>query len=132
PSLTATGGFAGTPHYVSPEQAASGKDVVDHRTDVFSPGATLYEMLTGRHAFPGASVPEILRSILERDPPDPRRTNPRISRDLVAVLQKALEKAPEHRYQTAAQMGRDLRAVLNDEPVTARPPSALERLRRSV
>jgi Tfp pilus assembly protein PilF len=129
PSLTNSGDFAGTPHYVSPEQAAGG--TVDARSDVFSLGATLYELLAGRRPFEGATPQSVLLAILRDDPPDPHR-HAGVPQDLAAVVLKALEKDPARRYAGAAAFADDLRRFANWQPVLAQLPTRLDRLRRFV
>jgi tetratricopeptide (TPR) repeat protein len=128
PGLTQTGALAGTPAYMAPEQI-EGRPA-DARSDVFGLGATLYELLTLRPAFSGASAHEVARQVLACNPPDPRRLNPGLPADLCAVVQKALERNPGQRYQSAAELAADLRRFLDFEPVRACPVSRLGRLRR--
>ncbi|MEW6746674.1 MAG: protein kinase [Planctomycetota bacterium] len=125
PSLTRTGEFAGTPGYVSPEQASS--KPVDHRTDIFSLGITLYELLTLRRPFEGKSTPAVLAKIVSKDPLLPRKLNPQIPRDLETICMTALEKDPERRYATAAELSADLQRFLEYRPVKARPVGAITR-----
>jgi len=108
----------GTPPYMAPEQWRNGK--VDARTDVWGLGVTLYELLTLRQAFPGASHDEIQRKIESNDPPPPHQFVSGMPHDLEAVCLKALKKEPSARYQTAKELAADLRRWLNHEPVTAR------------
>ncbi len=124
-SLTAEGAIAGTPAYLSPEQAR-GDDSVDSRTDVYSLGVTLYEMLTGETPFRGPPH-QVVRQIIEDEPPRPRRLNDAIPRDLETIVMKALAKQPERRYRTAAAFAADLRRFLGGEPIEARPAGAIER-----
>ncbi|MCC6671580.1 MAG: SUMF1/EgtB/PvdO family nonheme iron enzyme [Planctomycetes bacterium] len=130
PTVTRTGEFAGTPYYVSPEQVQGLR--VDARTDVYSLGATLYELLTGRHAFAAESTAGVLQQILDQDPADPARIDRRIPRDLSAIVLKAMEKDPARRYATAAEFAADLRAFLAHRPVRARHAGLAQRLRRWV
>jgi tetratricopeptide (TPR) repeat protein len=129
-ALTLTGDFAGTPNYVSPEQAQAGRARIDHRSDVFSLGATLYECLTLAPAFAGDSVADVLAHIIEREPVDPLRLAPELPPDLAAVVLKALEKEPSRRYQSAGELAADLRAFLEYRPVAARRASAGRRVWR--
>ncbi len=131
PSLTATQGFAGTPYYAAPEQLRGGA-AADARSDVFSLGTTLYELLTGRLPFAGATTHEVTQSILGREATDPQRLDAALPDDLCAIVLKALEKAPERRYQSAAEFAADLRAFLAHKSVQARRPTRIERLRRWV
>ncbi len=123
PHLTQTGVFAGTPHYASPEQAAAKKGTVDHRSDVFSLGVTLYELLTLRRPFDGETSHEVLDKITRREVQNPRRLNRRLPTDLATIVLKALEKDPRNRYQSAAALAGDLRAFLAFQPIAARPAS---------
>ena len=126
--LSRTGEFAGTPFYMSPEQAASQRIGIDQRTDVFSLGATLYEAITLSRPFDGDTVEEVVEKILLRDPPDPRKVRSRVPRDLAVICMKALEKRRERRYQTAAELASDLRRFLADQPILAQPPSPISKV----
>jgi len=118
--LSVLGEIAGTPEYLSPEQA-SGAQHLDARSDVFSLGSVLYEMLTGEPPFGAATMSDLLRRIREEDPVLPRRRVPAIPRDLQSICLKALEKDPAQRYASAAEMADDLRRFLADEAVLAEP-----------
>jgi serine/threonine protein kinase/WD40 repeat protein len=127
PGMTASGDFVGTPAYMSPEQFAAGRGV-DRRTDVYSLGATLYELLTLQPPFPGENRAEILAQVLQKEPTPARRLNPKVPRDLETICVKALEKNPARRYPSAAELAADLRRFLAGEPVTARRVGALGRM----
>jgi serine/threonine protein kinase/lipopolysaccharide biosynthesis regulator YciM len=127
-SLTLSGDLVGTLRYMSPEQALGKRLPVDHRTDVFSLGATLYELLTLRPAFDGRDRAEILRQIACDDPRPPRRWDRAIPAELETIVLKALEKAPDGRYATAQELADDLRRWLEDKPIRARRPSLRQRL----
>jgi eukaryotic-like serine/threonine-protein kinase len=120
-ALSRTGDFVGTPYYTSPEQAASRRIGIDHRTDIFSLGATLYEALTFSRAFNGDTSQQVLKKILLDDPVDPRKIRSRVPRDLSVVCLKALEKKPERRYQSMSAFADDLRRFLGNEPILAKP-----------
>lgn len=125
PALSRTGAFAGTPYYVSPEQAAARP--VDARTDVFSLGVTLFEMVLLRRPFEGESTQEVLGKIASEDAPAPRTLDPSVPRDLDTILQTALARNPERRYCGAAALAEDLRRFLAYRPILARPAGRLER-----
>lgn len=130
PSLTDTGDFAGTPYYVSPEQARGDRGLVDGRTDVFGLGATLYEMLVLRRPFEGGGTADILLRIQTEDPVAPRRIAPHVPRDLETIVLTALEKDPRKRYASASDMADDLRRFLAWQPVRARHVGPLARAAR--
>jgi serine/threonine protein kinase len=119
--LTLTGELVGTLRYMSPEQALAKRVVVDERTDVYSLGATLYELLTLEPVFNGGDRQELLRQIAFDDPRPPRRLNRSIPRDLETIVLTAIAKAPAHRYASARALAKDLRRFLNREPIEARP-----------
>jgi hypothetical protein len=129
-ALTMTGDLLGTLRYMSPEQASARRGLVDHRTDVYSLGATLYELVTLRPAFCGDDRQEVLHQVLNDDPPPPRRLCRDMPRDLETVLLKALNKSVEDRYATAQDFADDLRRFLDGRPVLARRPGAWERAGR--
>jgi tetratricopeptide (TPR) repeat protein len=130
PALTRSGALLGTPRYMSPEQAGGGPAPVDHRTDLYSLGATLYEALTRRPVFDGKTPEEVVGQILTRTPEPPRRLDPAVPRDLENVVLKAMARRAEDRYATAADLVEDLRRWLRHEPVRARAAGPLLRLRR--
>jgi serine/threonine protein kinase len=96
--LTLTGDLVGTLRYMSPEQALAQRGVIDHRTDVYSLGATLYELLTLRPAFAGTDRQELLRQIAVEEPVKPRRLEKAVPAELETIVLKALEKNPRERY----------------------------------
>jgi serine/threonine protein kinase/WD40 repeat protein len=128
--LTATGDLLGTLRYMSPEQALAKRGVVDHRTDVYSLGLTLYELLTGRPAVPGEDRQELLHRIAHEDPVPARRLNPAVPVDLDTILTKAMAKEPIERYATARELADDLGRFLEDRPVLARRPTVAQRVRK--
>jgi eukaryotic-like serine/threonine-protein kinase len=129
-SLTHTGDMVGTLRYMSPEQALARQGVVDQRTDIYSLGVTLYEVLTLRLAFDGRDHQELLRQIALDEPTLPRRLNPAVPRDLETIVLKAMAKEPSNRYATAQELAADLRRFLDDQPILARRPGFLERTLR--
>jgi serine/threonine protein kinase/Flp pilus assembly protein TadD len=129
-SLTGSGDMIGTLRYMSPEQALARRGVVDQRTDIYSLGVTLYELLTLRPAFDGRDHQELLRQIATDEPVPPRRLNPAIPRDLETIVLKAMAKDLSQRYATAQELAADLRRFLADEPIQARRPGLLERTLR--
>ncbi len=118
--LSKIGEVAGTPEYLSPEQTR-GAVTLDARSDIFSLGAVLYELLTGQAPFRGDSVADLLRRIREQDPVLPRRIDPAIPKDLQNICLQALEKEPARRYGSAREMADDLRRFLASEAVLAEP-----------
>ena len=128
-SLSRSGEVAGTPHYMSPEQARARRYAIDHRTDVYSLSVVLYEMLTLHRPFDGHSAEEVLTQILHKDPLPVRRRNPRVPRDLAVICATAMAKHPPDRYATAAALAADLRRFLRFESIEAQPPGLARRLR---
>jgi hypothetical protein len=129
-ALTVSGNLLGTPAYMSPEQAAGRTAATDARSDVFALGAVLYEALTGRPAFEGSSLGDVLAEVLRASPRPLRRVRPELSRDLEVVVHKALAREPERRYQTAGDFADDLDRWLNGEAVLAEAPSLAFRVSR--
>jgi hypothetical protein len=125
--LTLSGGLLGTLRYMSPEQA-SGTMVVDQRTDVYSLGVTLYELLTLQTAITGENRQQILNRIERDEPTSSRKLNPAISVDLETILLKATAKAREQRYATANDLRDDLQRFLEGLPTLARRPTLADRL----
>jgi serine/threonine protein kinase len=127
--LTMTGEMLGTLRYASPEQVLARRGIVDHRSDVYSLGATLYELLTLRPPFDGRDRNTLIRQIADDEPPAPRSVEPSIPVKLETITLKALRKEPADRYATAQEMADDLERFLQGRPIVARPPTAAERLR---
>jgi serine/threonine protein kinase/WD40 repeat protein len=128
-TLTMTGDFLGTLRYMSPEQAL-GKMGVDHRTDVYSLGATLYELLTLRPVFDSDQRAVLLQQIANQSPQAPRQLDRTIPAELETITLKALEKEPAERFGTAGELASDLRRFLADQPIRARPPTLLQAARK--
>jgi serine/threonine protein kinase len=128
PGLTLTGDVVGTLRYMSPEQALAKRALVDHRADVYSLGATLYELLTLEPAFAGGDPQEVRRQIAEDEPRSPKRLNPALPAELETIVLKTLAKEPAERYATAQELADDLRRYLADEPIVARRPTLRQRL----
>jgi tetratricopeptide (TPR) repeat protein/tRNA A-37 threonylcarbamoyl transferase component Bud32 len=128
--LTMTGDLVGTLRYMSPEQALGNRAGVDHRTDIYSLGATLYEMLTLEPAVRGSDRQELLRQIASEETRPPRQLNKTIPADLETIVLRAIEKNPDERFATAQQLADDLQRFLKDEPIRARRPTLLHRLKK--
>jgi WD40 repeat protein/tRNA A-37 threonylcarbamoyl transferase component Bud32 len=124
---TLDGDVIGTPSYMSPEQAGGKLEEIGPATDVYSLGVILYEMLTGRVPIQGPSTIDTLALVRSVEPVPPRRLQPRVARDLETICLKCLEKLPARRYATAEDFADDLRRFQADQPVRARPPSAVYR-----
>lgn len=125
--LTATGEVLGTARYMSPEQAAGQRGVVDHRTDIYSLGATLYELLTLAPVFDAEDGRALLYQVAYKEPRPPRAVDPSVPIELETVVLKALAKVPAERYPTAQELADDLQRFLDDRPVLARRPSLRDR-----
>lgn len=120
PTLTRSGAILGTPSYMAPEQAAGRRGQVGVTSDVYSLGAILYHMLTGRPPFQAATPVDTVLLVLEQDPLPPRALNPRVNRDLEMIALRCLQKPQDLRYETATKMAEDLSRFLNNEAVSAR------------
>jgi serine/threonine protein kinase len=128
--LTRTGDVVGTLRYMSPEQGLARRVPLDHRTDVYSLGATLYELMTLEPAFEGNDRHELLQRIALEEPRRPRLINRAIPAELETIVLKAMEKEPSERYATAQEFADDLRRFLEDTPIRARRPTLPRRLAR--
>ena len=120
PGMTISGEFVGSPLYMSPEQITAGRVQLDHRTDIYSLGSTLYELLTGKPPFPGQTRDQVLSQILHKEAVSTRKLNRKVPVDLDTICMKAIDKDPDRRYQTAGQLADDLRKYVNRHAISAR------------
>ncbi|MHB8969188.1 MAG: protein kinase domain-containing protein [Pirellulaceae bacterium] len=127
PALTATGDLVGTLRYMSPEQALGDRVTIDHRTDIYSLGATLYELLTLQPLFAGEDRQTLLRQVAFEEPRRLRQVERNLPAAVETILLKALAKSPQERYATAGALAEDLRRFLEQKPIRARRPSLLDR-----
>jgi serine/threonine protein kinase len=128
--LTQTGDLLGTLRYMSPEQAGGQRVLVDHRTDVYSLGATLYELLTLRPPFDGADRQTLLHQILHDEPRPLRAIDRSLPIELETIVLKALAKIPADRYTTARELADDLERFLGHQPIRARRATTIQRFRK--
>ena len=128
--MTAAGQPLGTPSYMPPEQAAGRIGEIGPAADIYSLGAMLYAMLTGRPPFRAETNFEILTQVLNEDPVPPRQLNPAIDVDLETICLRCLEKAPALRFESAGELAREVERFLSHRPIHSRPIGRLERLRR--
>jgi len=128
--VTLTGDLLGTLSYMSPEQAQGGRVLLDHRTDIYSLGVTLYELLSLRPAFEGKDRTELLRRIAEQEPTPLRRLNPAVPADLETIVAKAMAKEPAARYASAQDLADDLKRFFEDRPIRARRPTLAQRMQK--
>lgn len=126
--LTTTGQVLGSPGYISPEQAAGRASEFGPGGDIYSLGAILYHLLTGRPPFQGETIQEVLSQVQGAMPVPPRRLNPSVPVDLQTICLRCLQKEPERRYATARELAEDLGRFLAAEPIRARPVSPAEKL----
>jgi len=129
-TITRTGEFIGSPGYISPEQAMAKRINVDHRTDIYSLGVTLYEFLTLHQPFLLETLEATLRAILTKQPESPRKLNPRLPKDIETVVLKAMDKDPDRRFASAMEFAGELRRILNFEAISSTPPGALTKAAR--
>lgn len=129
-SLSRSGQQVGTYLYMSPEQVAARARAIDHRTDVFSLGVVLYELLTLVRPFEGDTHHQVCERIRLEDPPDPRTLRSQVPADLACIAAKCLEKEPARRYPSMRALAEDLERHLAGEPILARPARLHERARK--
>src|SRR5258708_32103774 len=128
--LTLSGRVLGSPSYSPPEQAAANGGLVGRRSDVYSLGAILYHLLTGRPPCVGETLTDTLQEVVNKEPVSPRLLNPSLRPDLETLCLKCLEKEPARRYQTAQALAEDRGRFLRNEPIQARPVGPVEKLSR--
>lgn len=129
---TQTGAILGSPSYMAPEQAAGATDKIGPATDIYALGAILYELLTGRPPFKGASIMETIEQVREHEPASIRTLQPRTPRDLETICLKCLEKQPQRRYASAADLAADLQLFLNGDPINAQSLTLLDQVARTI
>jgi serine/threonine protein kinase len=132
PGMTMTGEFVGTPMYMSPEQITAGRAPLDRRTDIYSLGATLYELLTLQPPFAAERRDQVIAQIMHKEPRPPRKVNRRVPVDLETICLKAMEKDPDRRYQTGKEMAEDLRRYVDRFAISARRAGSWTRLTKWV
>jgi serine/threonine protein kinase len=128
--LTQTGDLVGTLRYMSPEQSLGDRNLMDHRTDVYSLGATFYELVTLRPIFSGVNKEALLHSVAYGEPRPPRAINRMIPVELETIILKAVSKSPPDRYASVQEFADDLQRFLDDKPIHARRPTPIDRARK--
>ncbi len=130
PGVTMTGEMLGSPLYMSPEQIVQGPIKVDHRTDIYSLGVTMYEWLTLTPPYPGDTRERVISLIVNGEPKSPREHNPEIPADLETICLKAIAHDQSRRYESAGEFRDDLHRFMADKPIRARRAGLLERARK--
>lgn len=130
--MTLTGMVVGSPHYMSPEQAKGEINNLDRRSDVYSLGATLYEVLCGKRPFDEESSVQLLLKVIHQEPIPLKKREPSLPSDLETITMKCLEKAPDRRYESSKAFAQDLRRYMDGEPILARRASPFYRLRKKI
>ncbi len=128
--MTLTGDLVGTLRYMSPEQALAKRVVIDHRSDIYSLGMTLYELIALRPAFGASDRQELLKQIAFEEPKRLRKRFRSVPLELSTIIHKAIEKDPQDRYESATKLAEDLQAFLDDRAVRAKPPGPIELARK--
>ncbi|HVS17208.1 MAG TPA: bifunctional serine/threonine-protein kinase/formylglycine-generating enzyme family protein [Planctomycetota bacterium] len=131
-ALSRTAEVRGTPHYMSPEQVRALRGGVDHRTDVYSLGVVLYELLARRRPFQAETPVLVMHAITHDEPRRPSAIDDSVPRELETICLRAMEKRADDRYASAAALADDLRRFVRDEPILARPPSTFALVRRRI
>jgi len=129
---TQAGQILGTAAYMSPEQASGNPDEIDARSDIYSLGVVIYELLTGRrpHQIENLPIPDAIRAVRENEPTKIGTVDTKFRGDIETILSKSLERDSARRYQSARSLGDDIRRFLRNDPIIARPPSAIYKLRK--